>query len=319
MLDVGLHFDVSAEDYHADPCMVPSLSSSVARILLDGSPRHAWTAHPRLNPVQDNDDGSARLDLGSVAHKLVLGKGSDIAVLTFDSFRTKEAQGLRDAARAAGRIPILKADYDRACDMADALTDQMRHIEGFETAFTEGDSEAVAIWEDGHGTFCRCMMDRLDLKRARLFDYKTVAGSAHPQAVGRRLFDMGYEVQAAFYERGLYELQAVPDGRLQFFFVAQEIDPPYLATVVQLDEAAMMIGRKKVAAAIELWRRCVESNNWPGYPTQVARIEMPPWVENRWLEREIALDLIHQQGIDPFLALSPWAPPPPPPEIMEPV
>jgi hypothetical protein len=41
---------INAEKYHADPCVVPSLSSSIAKILLRESARKAWFSHPRLNP-----------------------------------------------------------------------------------------------------------------------------------------------------------------------------------------------------------------------------------------------------------------------------
>lgn len=318
MVDAGLHIDMTAETYHSDPCPEPSLSASIAKIMVEQSPRHAWTAHPRLNPAGvEEDDGSARLDLGSVAHELVLGKGAGFSVLpdTVKDFRTNAAKDLRDKARAAGLIPILKPAYDQACDMADELSKQMRHFEGFEDAFTDGHSEAVMIWREQY-IWCRAMVDRLQPAASRIFDYKTVSGSVHPSAVGRRLFDMGYDLQAAWYERGAYRLELAPEGKLRFFFVAQEIDPPYLVSVVEMDQAAMMIGRKKVAAALDLWGRCVDTNTWPGYPREVARIEMPPWVENRWLEREMAMDLFRDGGMDPFLALSPWSPPPPPRPIL---
>ena len=47
---MAIHTDISAEAYHADPAPEPSLSSSVAKILVNLSPAHARIAHPRLNP-----------------------------------------------------------------------------------------------------------------------------------------------------------------------------------------------------------------------------------------------------------------------------
>src|SRR3979411_2799004 len=79
-LPVGLHFDVQAADYHADPCERPSLSSSIAKILIEKTPRHAWTAHPWLNPnfVPKQD---SKFDLGSAVHELMLGKGVGYTVI----------------------------------------------------------------------------------------------------------------------------------------------------------------------------------------------------------------------------------------------
>ena len=42
-------YNILAEQYHADPCVTASLSSSIAKILIEQSPMHAWMAHPRLN------------------------------------------------------------------------------------------------------------------------------------------------------------------------------------------------------------------------------------------------------------------------------
>lgn len=68
--------DISVEEYHADPCAAPSLSSTLAGLLLNRSPRHAWTAHPRLNPEHQSKD-SKTFDIGRAAHRAVLGKGGD--------------------------------------------------------------------------------------------------------------------------------------------------------------------------------------------------------------------------------------------------
>ena len=60
-----------AEKYHADPCMVPSLSNSVAQILLSESPRKAWFSHPKLNTAfAEKEDG--KFDIGTAAHAVLL-------------------------------------------------------------------------------------------------------------------------------------------------------------------------------------------------------------------------------------------------------
>src|SRR4051812_46738879 len=93
----GIYLDVAANDYHADPCPAPSLTQSVAKILLAKSPLHAWHAHPRLNPdYQHNDD--TKFDVGNIAHKMLLGRGKQIEVLEFDDWRTKAAKEAREKA-----------------------------------------------------------------------------------------------------------------------------------------------------------------------------------------------------------------------------
>jgi hypothetical protein len=93
--------DCSKEQYHADPTEVPSLSYSVAKILLTESPMHAYYYHPRLGGhVREQTKAMGK---GQVIHKLLLGIGADIVVVRADNFRTKAAQELRDAAIAAGK------------------------------------------------------------------------------------------------------------------------------------------------------------------------------------------------------------------------
>src|SRR5260221_5320495 len=50
MIDTPGLYDIADADYHADCCAVPSLSSSIVKLLDQQTPLHAWQAHPRLNP-----------------------------------------------------------------------------------------------------------------------------------------------------------------------------------------------------------------------------------------------------------------------------
>jgi len=304
-------YDLTAEQYHADPCVEPSLSNSMAKILLESSPRHAWHAHPRLNPAHEADE-SARLDIGTVAHALMLGKGREMVVVAADDWRTKAAKEARDAARAEGKTPVLEKDARRAADMVGAGFAQLAHIEGAQNAFfqTAGTSEMVLAWQDVAGPWCRTMIDWTDFDPAGpiIYDYKTTAASANPAAVGRTIANLGYDVQAAFIERGMVQIFPHTAGRLRFRFVFQEIEAPYLLSVVELDAAAQEIGRKKVAYAIDVWGRCLSTGNWPGYPSKIATVEYPSFAENAWLARELREDDMRAGGMDPLLMLAPWRP-----------
>jgi hypothetical protein len=80
MVDVmGLH-RFAPEEYHRDPAPAPSLSSTLARVLLNQSPLHAWTASPRLNPMWEPKD-SATFDIGRAASGLgpITSNLSDVA------------------------------------------------------------------------------------------------------------------------------------------------------------------------------------------------------------------------------------------------
>src|SRR5712675_710479 len=102
----GIYYDISDEIYQTDCCDAPSLSSSIAKILVNDTPLHAWMAHPKLNPAFEREEKEI-FDLGTVAHALLL-QGEHIAeIIGAPDWRTKDAQMLRDDARSRGKIPIL--------------------------------------------------------------------------------------------------------------------------------------------------------------------------------------------------------------------
>ena len=147
-----------------------------------------------------------------------------------------------------------------------------------------GTPELVAIWQEG-GVWCRSMMDCVFVHNntVRVDDLKTSGQDISPFGVGKTIANMGYELQAAFYERAV---KALGHEFGSFMFAFAETDPPYEATVAVLDGAARELGRRQVCAALEVWRRCQEAGKWPGYPEQIVRAELPPWHVASWENRE---------------------------------
>ncbi|TCR64660.1 PD-(D/E)XK nuclease-like domain-containing protein [Bosea sp. BK604] len=311
-LPAGIHFDVAAKDYHADPAAEPSLSSSVANVLLTQSPRHAWQVHPRLNPEQPDETPTGAKEIGTAVHKLLLGRGASVVEIDAKDYRTNAAKEARSAAYDAGECPILKADYERATAMAEAVSKQLASIEGCD-GFTAAAPEVVGICQDATGAWLRCMMDKLEERNggAIIWDLKSGDLAAEPSGLGRRIANMGYEVQAAMYERIVITLRPDLAGRLRFRWIFVENEFPHLITVAELDNAGLEIGRKKVSAAIGLWNRCIQAGNWPGYPAQIVLAEYPPFAESAWLTRELDDERLRGLGNDPFLMRAPWQPPRP--------
>lgn len=288
-IEPGFHYDIPDADYHRDPCEEPSLSSGIARLLIERSPLHAWTAHPRLNPNFEPEEAKA-LDFGSAAHALILGKGAEIVVVDADSFRTKAAQEARDEARAAGASPILAADYARAVEMAAAFRKQLDLNPALRRLWDGGQSEMTIVWSDGK-TWCRGRLDRFveENNNITVFDLKTTSASAHPGAVSRRLFDMGQDFQQAFYRRGIYDLRPSNIRTYEAIILTQEIEPPYALSATRLDAATWAKADDQVTTAIAMWQGCMAMNVWPGYPPLIATAELPDYVERRWVDNRDAM------------------------------
>lgn len=110
----GFYFNFPEKDYHADPVKTPSLSSTVARVLYDETPKHARYAHPRLRqgePAVEKNDRP--MDIGTAVHRLILGKGKSVDVLPFDDYKKKDAQAMRADSYVAGNVPILQSDMTK--------------------------------------------------------------------------------------------------------------------------------------------------------------------------------------------------------------
>src|SRR4051812_33404504 len=156
----GIYTDISAADYHADPCPTASLTQSIAKVLLAKSPLHAWHAHPRLNPDYQHDDAT-KFDVGNIAHKMLLGRGKEIVVIEgFDDWRTKAAKDQREEAAAAGKLAVLGKHAARADRMAIAAREQLE-LRGVGDLFgATGNSEVVIAWQEGK-IWLRQMIDWL--------------------------------------------------------------------------------------------------------------------------------------------------------------
>ena len=281
-LAAGIHADVPESVYHADPCAEPSLSSSVAKVLIGQSPMHARWMHPRLNPAHFlPTDPTKAMERGSAIHALILGKGAAVEVLPFDDFRKKEAQIARDAARLAGRIPLLAADAAEVRLVVDAARAQIEARPDLAGFFAPGRSEVTGIWQD-HGAMCRMRVDRLpdDVTRnpfPTIYDVKTTGLSAKPEDFGKQMFAMGYDISAAFYSRGLRAL--FPHIRhTRMVFIVVEQDPPYALSAIEVAGEAIVHAEESVDLAVRTWARCIAANDWPGYDPEIFRLgDVPAW------------------------------------------
>ena len=280
----GIYTDFPIDDYHLDPTPTPSLTQSIAKVLIERSPAHARIAHPRLNPDYEPDDPT-KYDIGNIAHALLLGRGKQIVVVEgFDDWRKKDAQAVREDAKAAGKLAVLAKHYEVGVKMAAVALDT---IITSELDWEDGDSEVVIAWQTD-ALWNRAMIDRLSKDRRSIFDLKTTGQSAAPQSLGVKMATDGWDVQAAQHEAGLDALDPDNAGRRAHYFICQESDPPFAVSIARLPESALTLGRKKLAYARSLWTEAMTTNVWPAYSTEIASPSYPPWAEARWLDREIA-------------------------------
>ncbi|MDD2657781.1 MAG: PD-(D/E)XK nuclease-like domain-containing protein [Candidatus Pacebacteria bacterium] len=274
-------YKLSFEDYLADPCPDPSLSRSSIVDLLD-CPARAWFNHPRLNPQPPEEENETKFDIGKAAHDLLLEGGDSIFLVEgFDDWRKKEAQQARDAARGIGKTPLLEKQYETACQMAAVAAVAIRECTelGITNLRAEGDPELTYIWQEKNGIWCRCRPDWISKDRRLCLDVKTTGKRANPESLSRHISDMGYEIQSAFYLRGI---KSIDREEPNFVFLFIEDSPPYMCSFMGLSLEFSDMGDQKVNRAIRLWRECLSSGKWPSYPNRICYADAPPWSLASW-------------------------------------
>jgi len=308
-LQAGTYSQMTLRDYLA----AAAVNASLLQTLATRCPYAAWFSS-WLNPDKFPELSTPLMDAGSIAHAILLeGDYSRIAVIDPNKYPAKTTGNIpegwtnqdirraRDEAILAGKIPILKPAMGEVENMVAAARAFLESVQRDEpqvfAAFQRGggESEVSMFWDDG-GTPCKIRPDRINTERTLIVDYKTGDTSAEPNTWGRvQMIRMGYYVGAAFYRRGV---QALCGTRPGYVYLVQESKPPYLCSLVGMDEAAFETGAAQIDYAIGLWKKCVATRHWPAYPPRVCYPEIPAWESVR-VEEQLAAGELYDPANSP--------------------
>lgn len=297
----GAYSDVPEAAYHADPVRDGSLSSSMARKMIDCPAR---AQHEMRNPSAP----TPAMELGTAVHRLVLEGGRGVVVTAHENWRSKGAREDRDAIRAANAIPLSAPDAELAYAMRNAIIDCPLAM----GVFAHGRPEQTLVWWDEETEVgCRARLDWMPTVRPEdpgplwIGDLKTTrAGGAHPRELARSMAVYGYHQQAAWYIDGLAAVLPTletefpddsirPRREIRFVLVAVESAPPHLVSVAQISAEAIALGRALNRRALEVWVDCRATGEWPGYAMDLAVLDLPMWatrhaeamgIEMKWSE-----------------------------------
>ena len=265
---------MSDAEYHADPIEGGSLSATGAKAILRSPAHFKWQ--------RENDVVKTTFDLGHAVHSMVLGVGLGIveipeAILASNgAASTREAKAFIAEQRELGKVP-LKADvFDECKAMTEAV---LVHPIARSLLEIPGKSEQSLFAQDKEsGVMLRARIDRLPDQTPAptiIIDVKTAA-SADPRDFGRSAAEYGYDIQAEFYKHVLKLARG--DWETTFRFIVVEKSAPYLVSVIELDSEYASIGRQRMRRAIDLYKECVEKNEWPGYDPIEHLVGPPTWL-----------------------------------------
>lgn len=262
-LPVGIHDGVGLSDY----LLMPALSSGILHTLITRTAAHA------AYEQSVSGDATKASDLGSAAHAILLeGSEACIVVCDFADWRKDEAKAKRDDARAAGKIPLLTAqmgEIRRMVDVARAYIEESPLAQEWAGSM----SERTAKWQE-NGLICKARFDRVSVKNDLIFDYKTCGGSVNPRDWNRHVIVNGYDIQAAFYQRGY---KAIHGREARFVWLAQETEPPYICCFMDMAPDFQAFADSRVSRGIGKWGQAIQTGKWSAYPKRVCSLDVPQW------------------------------------------
>jgi hypothetical protein len=279
----------------------PALSYSVAKVLLTKTPAAAYAYH-RLLGGEKKDPTDAQIR-GIIFDELLLGDGSNsrIAEIDVDSFRTDVAKRKRDDALAAGQIPMLKRKLAEFRQIAD---EQLRPKLG--NIF--GTTKLRMAWNSGGDVLCHGELDAfndsgikgeglriegLDEGAPVILDVKSCTDAVE-SSEDRKIYDLDYQLQQASYLDAISMLRPELADSVQFVFVFYEVSAPFDVRFVMLDRSFAEMGQGQWWQAVQTWRQCLLTNEWPDSGRKIYRVGAPPWAYRK--EQKKLAEMIHGES-----------------------
>lgn len=277
----ALVYGLPIEQYHADTESV----SKTGLDLIAQAPAiyYARTLDPQYEAVVKrlgrDDDGPKPGQLeGTLAHCAILEPDEFVhryAIGPSVRRNTNQWKEFEAQAIADGKVAIKGAQYDAAMWQAESAHRHPRVSELLSGAYCV---EVSAYWSDPQtGVACRCRPDvasQVGASTSVLMDVKTFT-NASAEEFRRQIARKRYHVQDAFYTQG-YEI-ASGTSVDDFRFCVIETEWPYAVQVFSLGDESRTEGYNEVHRNLDVYERCKRTGVWPGYGTDVTKIELPPY------------------------------------------
>lgn len=229
--------------------------------------------------------------LGSALHALVLTPEEFAAQYVRDPFpgsQAKAAKEARAALETEGKIIVPDArepdfwspgGWTQIHYMRDAV-----HADPIASALLgSGVAERSMYWidsdrsggRDATGKLCRGRIDFWSDAHELLVDLKSTADASF-SAFAKSVIDRRYHVQDAYYSWGWWRATGKP--ATGFVFIAVEKEPPWQVACYVLGDGDRDLGRMLFERDLEVYRRCHDADEWPGYaPGEIRTLELPGW------------------------------------------
>lgn len=259
-------YSISMSDYHGQPCVGPSVSSSGLRTIFSQSPAHFW-CRSSLNPKAEPEKETEAFVFGRAAHHLLLGE-DDFSTLFI--VRPDEAPDGRDwngnnksckewlaAQEKAGRTVLTKKQIEAIRGMARSLAAHPL----IDAGILNGEIEKSLIWQDKEtGIWLKARPDAIPNDSGDFADLKTTSEIGF--GLDRSVSSYRYDMQAALVKWGCKEVLGVEMTDFSFVFVEKEA--PHCVEVLALDPEDIIAAEHDLRAALRTLAYCLKTGDWFG-------------------------------------------------------
>lgn len=295
----GLYPELSSSYFTENLTPTPYLSQSGIKTLLSETP------FDYRNPSKRKSED---MNFGSIVHALALGKGSKFIVAPYDDYRTKDARAWKEEQQHMGLIPIKADKYADAEKIALVIQEKIRvALDG-----ADYETEVPFFWQENEyvgtdrvvydptgpgyvggvtlmgSTWCGGMLDVWCDERSIALDPKITSAVPSPM---RAMVNFGWDLQAAWYRRGLESIFPDRAGRIRFANILVKPMEPFTSRLISINEAWRHGAERECLRALRIFQECTRTGVWPGYPDTVEEMDAPSWLlAQRMMEDESGED-----------------------------
>jgi hypothetical protein len=160
--------------------------------------------------------------------------------------------------------------------------------------FLEGEGQKPHYWRDPvFDLECRYLPDVENPQEQMLVDLKKTR-SANPKHFASQAYSLGYDIQVAHYAEG-YRDRYGEYPRI-IAFLAYEWAWPHNWCVMRVSPEFLGEGRRRREEAMQLYRDCVGTNEWPSWG--VHDIHPPKWIDVDDPANDTDLSEIELEGLE---------------------
>ena len=253
----------------------PAANFSSLKTILK-SPKHYQLA------LKQKFEPSIEMTMGTIIHEAVLeGKPYSHTVKPADiDLRTKEGKSWRD--KHAGLTILSLAEHATVVRTVEAV----RNSTDAQYLLNLCKQREVGIVNNYKGVEIKGRLDAYGQDeggKPLIVDFKTTS-EADPELWGRKAFGLRYMMQMQYY-KSLLSLELGLDVEPAYIWLVAETNEAADVCIYQPPPEAIAIGQAQMDHAVETFKKCLETGQWPGYGKGIIQLEVPFFERKKWLKQ----------------------------------